>query len=158
MVICIGSKVILSHEISKLSNIGATYIVKDIIDGKFVILEQEDVEGSKVAISFDIFPEYFDSDYHGWTEWAAINDSNGSPLAWYRTNGKRVKVKTNDGFKAEASCSKYDKFNLRKGLDIAYARCVKKWLESEIDNHYGYIGAFERDLRTINRLITEHTK
>lgn len=158
MVVCIGSRVILTHEIDKLSNIGAAYIVKDIIDGRFVILEMEDAENSKVVVSFDIFPEYFDTHYHGWTEWAALNDTGGNVLAWYRTNGKRVQVKTNDGFKAEASCSKYDKFNLRKGLDIAYARCVKKWLMSEIDNHHGYIGAYERDLRTINRLITEFSK
>lgn len=51
-------------------------------------------------------------------------------VAYYRTNQKRVEVKTVDGkFKGKSSCNKTDEFSLNKGIKLAMARCRKKSLE-----------------------------
>lgn len=64
------------------------------------------------------------------------------PIAWlwietiqlsYRSNGKMVQAR-HGRLRAESSCSPCDNFDLKKGIDIAFLRLVKKIVAERIDN------------------------
>ena len=60
-----------------------------------------------------------------WSDWKKIPGWQDE----YRTNGKKVEVRTkigNDYVKGSSSCSDTDKFNLETGLEIARMRCSYK--------------------------------
>ena len=80
------------------------------------------------AIKIENFEEYFKKDYiSGWTDWIGITDGVNNLAAYYRTNQKRVEVKTVNGkFKGKSSCNETDEFSLNKGIKLAMARCHKK--------------------------------
>lgn len=60
-----------------------------------------------------------------WSDWKKIPGEQDE----YRTNGKKVEVRTkigNDYVKGSSSCSDTDKFDLEIGLEIARMRCSYK--------------------------------
>lgn len=125
-----NDEVTLIKEFENLKKIGKIYEVANITDTKIIIRDKK----SKVAIAaieIEIFEEYFKKDYlNGWTKWVGISDGMDNLVAYYRTNHKRVEVKTVDGrFKGKSSCNKTDKFSLDKGIKLAVARCNKKLLQ-----------------------------
>lgn len=101
------------------------------------------------AIDIENFEEYFKKNYvsNGWTDWIGITDEMNNLAAYYRTNQKRVEVKTVNGqFKGKSSCNKTDVFSLSKGIKLATARCHKKMFAYLIDE------AKREQLKTENRL------
>lgn len=53
----------------------------------------------------------------------------------YRHNGKTVQIRSKDGIKSEATCSKCDVFNLNKGFSLARKRFVIKYLERQLTDY-----------------------
>ena len=125
-------KAILTKEFGKLKKVGETFEIGDMTENHIIIRDLK----SKIAlgaIGIDEFDEYFKVDYKKeWTKWANINDMSGCTIGCYRTNGKRVQVKTENGVRAEAKCHKMDSFNLRTGIAIALNRCYIKYYKSLI--------------------------
>lgn len=126
-----NDKVMLVKEVGNLNLVGEIYEVANITNTSVII---RDVN-SKVAIcSVDIndFEKYFKKpeEVRCWTKWQGMLDRTNSVMAYYRTNGKKVQVKTPDGVHAEAACNKCDEFNLAFGVNLAYARCLDKCLKS----------------------------
>lgn len=68
-----------------------------------------------------------------WTDWTKI-DADGMIGAMYKTNGKKIRVKFPDyDVIGESCCSKYDKFDLHFGIEMAYLRCiVKAWNKKKV--------------------------
>jgi len=61
-----------------------------------------------------------------WTNWAELINSKGQVVAFYRTNGKKVQVRTPDNIRAEATCNKCDVFDLFFGVNLACIRLENK--------------------------------
>ena len=124
-----GDKVILIKECDALKTIGETYEVANITDTQVVVRNAM----SKVAVGavdISVFDQYFKKpeEVKGWTNWNRLVANNGDIVGFYRTNYKKVQVRTNDNIRAEASKHKDDKFNLFFGLQLASVRCANKAL------------------------------
>ena len=70
---------------------------------------------------------------HKWTKWLPLRKMDGSLIGYYRTNQKRVQIKTPDGVRAEATCYKDDEFSLYFGIKLAYHRCLDKFYEKKLE-------------------------
>lgn len=123
-----GSRIRLMKPMGKMANVGEIYEIGVIAEKAYII---RDVK-TKVAISavsFDVFDEYFikvDMGNKRWTNWHGLSDTNGNVFALYRTNGKKVQIKTMDNVKGESSCNTMDDFNLYFGINLAMLRVQKK--------------------------------
>ena len=130
-------RVILVKEFDNLKTVGNEYEIANVTDTKIVV---RDVV-SKVAVGavdIDEFDQYFtkvDEVKKGWTPWNHLVDQSGDIVGFYRTNYKKVQVRTNDNFRAEATCYKDDEFNLFFGLQLASARCNAKALKKMEDEY-----------------------
>lgn len=68
-----------------------------------------------------------------WTDWTEIGEDSVMG-AMYKTNGKKIRVKFPDyDAVGESCCSKYDKFDLGFGIEMAFLRCLMKvWNKKKI--------------------------
>lgn len=121
-------KVILVKEFGKMQQIGKEYEVANVLDESLVLRDAK----TKVAIgvvNFNDFNTYFKKveEFKGWTQWQSVADSTANIVFKYRTNGKKVQVKTFED-KAEVCCNftHGDEFNLWFGIELAYLRCQQK--------------------------------
>jgi len=127
-----NDRVVLTKEMGNLKTVGEIYEVANITPSAVVL---RDVV-SKVAVgavNIDEFDQYFkkaDEVKKGWTDWNHLVDQSGNIVGFYRTNYKKVQVRTNDNVRAEATCYKDDEFNLFFGLQLAGARCSYKSLKN----------------------------
>lgn len=126
-----NDKVILVKSFENLEVVGMEYEVANIIEDKVVLRDAT----TKVAVGVvDIvsFGEYFKKpeEVKGWTKWYGLLNEEGDVIASYRTNFKKVQVRTNNGVRSEASCMAEDEFNLMFGIRLAYTRCVHKNLKA----------------------------
>ncbi len=123
-----GSRIRLVKSMGKMANVGEIYEIGVIAEKAYIIRDMK----SKIAIGavdFDSFDEYFekvDVDVKRWTKWHGLSDTNGNVFGFYRTNGKRVQVKTIDNIKGESSCNTMDEFDLRFGISLAMLRVQEK--------------------------------
>lgn len=150
-----NDEVVLIQEFENLKKIGGVYQVANITD-KNIILRDKYSKVAVAAVNIDVFDTYFTKEYPKgkWTNWIGFSDERGNLTGYYRTNHKRVEVKTIDGkFKGKASCSKLDEFNLEKGLKLAMARCRKKIVTFYHKKLSNDIAAFESELNMINNYI-----
>ena len=127
MNIVVGEKLVLMHPVDKLKNVGQIYEIANIVDN-FIVLRDEK---TKIAVGVcDIvaiethFTKY--EKFTGWTQWNRLINGRGDVIAFYRTNGKKVQVRTVDGFRGEATCNKCDTFDLWFGIRLAHARMQLK--------------------------------
>jgi len=155
-----NDEVTLIKEFENLKKIGETYEVANITDTKIVIRDRN----SKVALAaveIENFEKYFkkDNEVNGWTDWIGITDEMNNLAAYYRTNQKRVEVKTVDGkFKGKSSCNKTDMFSLEKGIKLAMARCHKKIAEQEQSEVRQYLKNLTEEIDAVNKFIENFGK
>lgn len=120
----IGDKVMLTTCFERYSKVGEVYEIGNIVENGFIIRDTH----SKIAVGCINFNDFFSCfsklEDRSWTDWAVAtyNGDDEDVLIQYRTNGKRVEVKA-FGCKRVASCMPDDKFNLSKGIYIAFLRC-----------------------------------
>lgn len=128
-----NDKLVLINEFGKLKTVGQTYEVANFTDTAVVLRDAV----SKVAVcAVDIasIDTYFKKveEARSWTRWIRIVNATNDVIAFYRTNQKKVQVRTLDGFRADATCRKDEPFNLAFGIYLAYARADMKRIESMI--------------------------
>lgn len=145
-----NDKVVLIKEMGNINMVGNIYEVANVTETAVVIRDAT----SKIAvgaIAIDAFENYFKKpeEVRSWTKWRGMVDKNNNLMAFYRTNGKKVQVRTPDGIRTEASCNKCDEFNLSFGLNLAYARCIDKCLKSVAEE-------YESTLKRIYSDMTEN--
>lgn len=127
-----GGEYMLIDEIGNMKDVGEIYEVANIVQDHIVVLRDARTKVAVGAVEIDVFDQYFKKpeDVKGYTPWRAFTNSYGQVIAQYRTNGRKIQVKSNGGFRGEASCNARhnDKFNLTFGINLAYARCEEKAL------------------------------
>lgn len=138
-----GERVVLLRQYENLCTVGSIYQIADFTNTA-VILRDPTSFVAKCAVPLDEFDLYFAKDYQGWTDWSPIGGEDGI-LAWYRSNGKKVQVKDNNGNRGEASCNKTDYFNLQLGIMIAYKRMNLKILYRSLDHSRCELSSLERE-------------
>jgi hypothetical protein len=145
-----NDKVILIKEYDKLKMVGSEYEVANITDTS-VVLRDAVRKIAVAAIGIEDFDRYFKKteEVKGWTDWEFIIDALGNTIASYRTNQKKVQIRTSDGYRAEATCNKCDEFNLAFGVQLACARAMDKSLKDRAEK-------FEQELKEINSQIVEN--
>ena len=136
-----GDKIKLVKPMGAFTNIGEVCEVIDVNKGGVVSFKFGN--GLHLGcMSYDEFLKYFEmveeKPKRVWTEWQReelkVYNIFNVPITIgirYRHNGKKVQVKAN-GIKAESTCSKYDKFDLAKGLGLATARFRVKYLSNAV--------------------------
>lgn len=126
-----NDKFVLVKEFGKLNNVGSTYEVASILE-KSIVMRDGKTKVAACAVDIENFDEYFKKaeDINGWTPWTKFSGAQGEVIGFYRTNMKKVQVKSISGvgIKAEACCYKDDKFDLYFGLNLAFLRCKLKAL------------------------------
>lgn len=148
-------KVVLIKEFGKLKTVGETYEVANITETSFVLRDTK----TKVAvgvINIKDFEEYFNKaeDVKGWTPWTPIANIDGSFIAVYRTNFKKVQVRF-EGYRAEASCNTMDDFNLFFGIKLAITRCRIKYLNDCKQKNQEMLKEINTQIKNINSEIKE---
>ena len=124
-----GDKFILIKEFNEKLNVGETYEVGNITETS-VIIRDLNTKIALAAIEIDSFEEYFvkPEQSRKWTPWQNMINRDGDHIGFYRTNHKKVQVRSVEGYRAESSCHSEDVFNLRHGLTLANLRCSEKHL------------------------------
>lgn len=146
-VICSGDRFMLRKPIGRLTEVGQIYETGNITERSIIV---RDIK-SKVAllsIGADSFFEYFSKveEKNEWTDWLCV--SAFEIKGFYKTNGKKVMVKI-DNFKAIATCHKTDDFNLATGVNLAYARCLKKKLTKQNEEIKEMLNALEERIKIL---------
>lgn len=140
-----GDKVIQIKELEKVNLIGNMFEVANFTETAVIIRDAV----SKIAVcsvGIDEFDQYFKKadEVNGWTNWTQMVDPLDNMIAEYRTNQKKVEVRimnnmlgypNNKVIRSTATCSKGDEFNLSFGIQLAYLRCERKYLQNEIDEY-----------------------
>lgn len=152
-----NDKVILVKEFGKLKMIGQTFEVANITD-KAVVIRDERTKVAVAAVDIEEFDIYFKKVIDGWSDWTVLVAQNGVTMGWYRTNGKKVQVKTNNGERAEATCNKTDEFNLYIGVNMAFNRCHKKFLMDMKSRLESELLSVENDIKIVNEQIENLAK
>lgn len=155
-----NDKVVLIKAMDALKKVGETFEVANITETK-IILRDVNNKVAVGAIGIDDFEIYFKKaeEVSGWTQWEKLTDRVGNVIAHYRTNGKKVQVRTPDGYRAETTCNKGDDFNLFFGIQLAYNRCLMKSLNDEEVSLMEAIEDLEDELNVIRsaQSETKHT-
>ena len=137
----VGDKVRLIKPIQYgMTDIGEIFNVKQIENQNTIIICNEK---KRCFITYKEYEEYFENILkatNSWTDWILdeikfFNYDDGREQktdCYYRTNGKRVQVKSG-GLRAEACCCKKDQFNLNKGLRLAKMRLMVKWFNNRVE-------------------------
>lgn len=147
-----NDKVILIKAMGNLQTVGETFEVANVTDTA-VVLRNAVNKIAVGAVDINMFDQYFKKpeEVKGWTPWQHLVDQLGHTVAFYRTNQKKVQVRTPDGERGEATCNKCDEFNLYFGLNIAMRRCEIKTLKQ-------IVAEYENALKRYNnRISTEES-
>jgi hypothetical protein len=146
-----NDKVVLVKETNNMEAVGMTYEIANITDTK-VVLRDIVSKVAICAIDIDKFEEHFkkfEDVKKTWTKWIPLRNNNGDIVQFYKTNYKKVQVKTVDNIRAEASCCAADEFNLVFGIRLASARCDLKALK-KMESEY------EKALKEVHSAIAEN--
>ena len=127
-----NEKVVLIKPMGELATIGNVYEVANFTN-KTIVLRDEKTKIAMASVGFEEFEEYFakQEQVKTWTDWHDVADVHANVIGYYKTNGRKVKFKTPDGFKSESTCCKEDDFNLAFGIRLAMARTTLKVLKAE---------------------------
>ena len=151
-----NDKVVLVNGMDGFKKVGETFEVANITETK-VVLRDVTSKVAVGAVDIDVFENHFKKkeEIKGWTQWEKLVNRTGDIIAHYRTNGKKVQVRTPDGYRAETTCHKSDDFNVFFGIQLAYNRCIEKCLNDEEDSLVVDMVAMERELNTIRSMKSE---
>lgn len=144
-----NDKVILTKAMGNLQVVGDTFEIANVTETA-VILRNARNKVAVGAVGIAEFEQYFKKpeEVKGWTPWQRLLDSIGNTVAFYRTNMKKVQVRTPDGVRAEATCNKCDEFNLYCGLHIAMNRCELKVLKQMRSDYEDVMKRITDDIAT----------
>lgn len=131
-----NDRVALIKEFGNMKTVGEVFEVANITDTAVILRNAS----SKIAVgAIDIvdFEQYFKKpeDVKSWTKWHGLMDNKGNTIAFYRTNFKKVQLRTPDGIQAEACCNKCDEFNLFFGIQLAMLRCKDKSMRNFVEKY-----------------------
>jgi hypothetical protein len=131
-----NDKVVLIKEMDNMRTVGEVFEVANITDTA-VVLRNAMSKVAVGAVDINVFDQYFSKpeDIKTWTKWYGLMDTKGNTVAFYRTNHKKVQVRTPEGIQAEACCNKSDDFNLFFGIQLAYLRCKDKALKNFVTEY-----------------------
>lgn len=131
-----NDKVILTKAMGNLQVVGETFEVANVTETA-VILRNASNKIAVGAVDIAVFDQYFKKpeEVKGWTPWQRLVDQLGNTIAFYRTNQKKVQVRTPEGNRGEATCNKCDEFNLYFGLTIAMKRCEIKTMKQIVADY-----------------------
>lgn len=149
----VGDKVRLAKEFLGLT-VGKTYEVGNIYNASpvTVVIRNENTKVAIASISLvDFYDVFIPTKFRNkWTDWITFRTEGGTDLCYYKTNGTRVIVKA-FGEKSRSSCFSTDRFNLYKGIQIAYERCHLKALKKIIDDSSKEYNATKSYLKTLTK-------
>lgn len=137
--IIVGDKLMVVKEIHPL-HIGDIVTVTSISNG-VISFVKKGCNGCMSGIEYDKYFERIEK--RPWSEWRLMNNQFYDPFnnkhvidVWMsvRDNGKKVQIKSN-GYKAEASCCEWDKFDFETGYDIAFRRLVAKMMGDIVESY-----------------------
>lgn len=154
-----NDKVILTKAMGNLQVVGETFEVANVTETA-VILRNASNKIAVGAVDIAVFDEYFKKpeEVKGWTPWQRLVDQLGNTIAFYRTNWKKVQVRTADGMRGEATCNKCDEFNLYFGLNIAMKRCEVKVLKKIRSDYENVMKQLNDDISTKESAIQQIIK
>ena len=158
-----NDKVILMRPLENLQVVGETYEIANITETA-VIIRDANTKVAVAAVDIDIFGQYFikPEEAKSWTKWQRVIDNEGNTISHYRSNGKKVQVRTPDGYKSESCCHNADEFNLYFGMRLAFERCGAKMLKDLYNYHETSLNdtksALIESKNRINRLINSIDK
>lgn len=151
-----GDTVILTKTMDKLNLVGQTFEVANITE-KTIVLRDVKTKVAVGSVAIDDFEEYFvKQEIKGWKPWTTMVDASGNTVGFYRTNGKKVQVRTYN-CRAEASCNlkTNDKFDLFFGVQLAYLRCQNKFMTQMRQNYLSAAKQMEGNIRENNHNISQ---
>ena len=145
-----GSKIKLKTAMPGMEKFGfkvGTQMIVDDICNNMILISIPCV--GKGFMSLSEYKKYFEEvNLHPWTKWKSITsvaDPKGGYEygVYYKTNGRTVVVKicgespvsydTIPAYvKARARCYRKDKFNVESGVQLAFARAYKKFVEKRM--------------------------
>ena len=159
MTIFKNDKVVLMKEMGNLHTVGEAYEVANITDIA-VVLRDVNTKIAIAAVNIDDVEKYFEKpeNVKAWTPWQRLVDQRGNTIAFYRTNRKKVQVRTADGFRGEATCNKCDEFNLYFGLSLAMKRCELKFLNVVRNDYLDGLNHVTNDIETTQNDIRNMVK
>lgn len=154
-----NDKVILTKAMGNLQVVGETFEVANVTETA-VILRNASNKIAVGAVDIAVFDQYFKKpeEVKGWTPWQRLVDQIGNTIAFYRTNWKKVQVRTPDGNRGEATCNKCDEFNLYFGLTIAMKRCEIKTLKQIVADYEEAMKHFNDRISTNKSAIERMVK
>lgn len=154
-----NDKVILTKAMGNLQVVGETFEVANVTETA-VILRNASNKIAVGAVDIAVFDQYFKKpeEVKGWTAWKRLVDQLGNTIAFYRTNWKKVQVRTADGMRGEATCNKCDEFNLYFGLNIAMKRCEVKVLKKIRSDYENVMKQLNDDISTKESAIQQIIK
>lgn len=128
-----NGKFVLVKGFGNMNAVGAMFEVANITDTA-IVMRDAHTKIAACAIDFKSFDEHFEriEDVKGWTPWIGIVNPFGEVVGWYKTNYRKVQVKTVDGIRGESCCCRGDDFNLYFGLSLAMKRCEVKAMNKKI--------------------------
>lgn len=144
-----NDKVVLTKAMGNLQVVGETFEVANVTETA-VVLRNASNKIAVGAVDIATFDQYFKKpeEVKGWTAWQRLVDQLGNTIAFYRTNWKKVQVRTADGVRGEATCNKCDEFNLYFGLSIAMKRCEVKVLKQMRSDYEDVMNRITDDIAT----------
>ena len=154
-----NDKVVLTKAMGNLQVVGETFEVANVTETA-VILRNASTKIAVGAIDIVEFDQYFKKpeEVKGWTPWQRLVDQLGNTIAFYRTNWKKVQVRTADGVRGEATCNKCDEFNLYFGMNIAMKRCEIKVLSKIRSDYENVMKQLNDDISTKESAIQQIIK
>lgn len=159
MFILRNDKVILTKAMGNLQIVGETFEVANVTETAVVLRDAR----SKIAVgavNIADFEQYFKKpeEVNGWTPWQRLIDNTGNTIAFYRTNQKKVQVRTADDVRAEATCNKCDEFNLAFGIRLAMTRCEIKMLKHIYSEYEDVMKRISGDIKMNEDIIRKMVK
>lgn len=140
-----GDRIKLVKPMGVFTNIGEICEVVDVAEGGVISFR---FGGCHLGcMSYDEYLKYFESVIieekkpRVWTEWKSfgfeyydLRNELHRCFAWYKHNGKRIKVKSTDWeVQAETTCHYEDEFDFEKGLNLAQMRLIVKILDKQVN-------------------------
>lgn len=152
-----NDKIILIKPMDSLQTVGETYEIANILENS-VVLRDARTKIAVAAVDLNMLDVFFvkAEEFKGWTPWQSLRDETG--VVFYRTNGKKVQVRSVDGVRAESCCCIEDEFNLWKGIQIAYARWNIKMLKALETKHTVVLNDIRQKISESTDIIYKLTK
>lgn len=158
MSIAINDKFILMKQMDRLSSVGSVFEVANIA-GDNIVLRDAQTKVAVCSVRIDEIDKYFikENGRSNWTDWYALADHRGNVVGYYKTNNYKVIAKMNNGVRAMATCNyKHgDEFNLATGIQIAYMRCVNKYLRKSIKEYNCIVNELESEFSCNNDKLNQ---